>query len=130
MGTLPQRNCGFFKMSYACPPRVRFANPVVKSVSRKPTRIEYLHINLLESHTERCAACERLLRNQMPSCCRRGEILEDLVLRDFVVRKDGYVYSVCTERGYPVRVELSRDYLAVRALLRQVDGRHIRGYYQ
>ena len=113
-------------MSFNHPTHIRFANPVVKSVSRKPTRIEYLHINLLENHAERCIACEPLLHDQMPSHCRRGEILETLVLRDFVVKQDGHIYSVHKERDYAVRVELRSHYWAVRALLRQVDGPHIR----
>jgi hypothetical protein len=99
---------------------ISFANPVVRSVSRKPTRVEYRHMNLLESHTERCAACEPLLRGRKPSPCRRGEVLEIFVLHDLIIEKDGYVYSVYKERGYPVRVEVSRNYWAVLALLRQV----------
>jgi hypothetical protein len=85
-------------------------------------------MNLLENHTERCAACEPLRRNRMPGRCSRGAALEDLVLQDLIVKKDGRIYSVQKEKGYPVRVEIASHYWAVLALLRQVDGLRIREY--
>jgi hypothetical protein len=84
-------------------------------------------MNLLESHVERCAICEPLLYNRKPPFCRRGCLLEDLVLRDLTLKKDGRVYSMEKERGYPVHVEVPYHYWAVAALLEQVDGRRIRG---
>jgi hypothetical protein len=104
-------------------PHVRWAEPVVKSISRKPTRLEFLRMNLLESHADRCATCEPLLYNRKPPYCRRGCLLEDLVIRDLKVREDGRVYSTWREDGCLVRVEVPGQYLAVRALLEQVDGR-------
>jgi hypothetical protein len=114
-------------MSFSSSARVKFATPVVKSVSRKPSRAEYLHLNLLENHAERCAACEPLLHNKYPSYCRRGRCLERLVLQDLIV-KDGFIYSTNRERGYPVRIEVARHYWAVFALLEQVDDQIIRRY--
>jgi len=106
---------------------VRFAHPAVNSFSRKPTQNEYLHINLLENHADRCMMCEPLLRNRVPSKCRRGEILEGLVLGHFVARRDGYIYSKRKERQCLVRVEMASHYWAVFALLQQVDGWRVRG---
>jgi hypothetical protein len=91
--------------------------------------MEYFHMNLLQSHAERCASCEPLLWNQMPASCRRGEFFEASILGDFIIKRDGYVYSVYTERGCPVRVEISSNYCATLTLLRQVHYRHLRGYF-
>jgi hypothetical protein len=84
-------------------------------------------MNLLESHADRCVACEPLLYNRKPHFCRRGCILEDLVLRDLMVKEDGRIYSTEREHGYLVRVEVPFHYWAVTALLEQVDRRRIRG---
>jgi hypothetical protein len=89
------------------PPHVRWAKPLVNSVSRKPTRLEYLRMNLLYHRKTRF--------------CRRGCLLEGLVLRDLTVKEDGRIYSTERERGYPVRVEVPYQYWAVTALLEQVD---------
>ena len=83
-------------------------------------------MNLLESHADRCPTCELLLENRKPPYCRRGCLLEDLVLRDLTLQEDGRVYSTEKEHGYLVRVEVPRQYWAVTALLEQVDGRRIR----
>jgi hypothetical protein len=83
-------------------------------------------MNLLESHIKRYAACEPVLRGRKQASCRRGEVLKIFVLHDLIIEKDGYVYSTYTERGYPVRIEISRNYWAVLALLEQVDCRRFR----
>jgi hypothetical protein len=103
------------------PPHVRWAKPLINSVSRKPTRLEYLRMNLLESHVERCATCEPLLYHRKTRFCRRGCLLEGLVIRDLTVKENGRIYSTERERGYPVRVEVPYQYWAVTALLEQVD---------
>lgn len=112
---------------------VHWESPVIKSISRKPTKFEFLYMNLLENHAERCRACRPLLTNHIPNYCRRGQMLENLVLRDFTVGVDGRVYSTLEERvrGEWVRrvqVEISQHYWAVRASLEQVDRRRIRSY--
>lgn len=85
-------------------------------------------MNLLENHAERCVTCEPLLYNRKPPFCRRGCLLEDLVLRDFIVKEDGRVYSTEKERGHLVRVEVPDQYYAIIALLEQVDHRRIRNH--
>lgn len=85
-------------------------------------------MNLLESHTDRCNTCEPLLHNRKPAYCRRGRLLEDLVLRDLKLRRDGRIYSTEEEHGHLVRVEVPHHYWAVNALLEQVDRFRIRGH--
>jgi hypothetical protein len=91
--------------------------------------MEYLHINLLENHVDRCHACKPLHSDCMPSRCRRGLLIEILVLRDLRVGRDGHIYSVHKELGYHVRIEIAGHNWAVFALLRQVDGDHLRTPY-
>jgi len=67
-------------------------------------------MNIFESHVDGCAACEPLLFNRKPTYCRRGGLLEDLVIRDFLVGGDGRVYSTDRERGYRICVEISDKY--------------------
>ncbi|RAQ98954.1 hypothetical protein DDE82_008745 [Stemphylium lycopersici] len=109
-------------------PNVHWEKTVVKSVSRKPTRLEYLRMNLLESHADRCTTCEPLLYNRKPAYCRQGCLLEDLVLRDLMLRKDGRIYSTEEECGHLIRVEVPYHYRAVNALLEQVDRFRIRDH--
>jgi hypothetical protein len=115
-------------MSSSPAAHVRFANPIVQSVSRKPTHVEYIHINLLENHTERCVICRPSLNGERHSNCRRGKYYQKLVLQDFVVGKDGHIYSFYNEKDHPVQVEIARHCWAVYAILQQVDRRPIREY--
>jgi hypothetical protein len=102
--------------------KVHFAQPVVDSISRKPTKREFLHINLLENHAERCSACRPLLYNGSPWHCHRGRRIENLVLDDLVIDRKGRIYSTSKEGGHYVQVEIARHYDAVHTLLRQVHG--------
>jgi hypothetical protein len=110
---------------------VRFAKPIISSFSRRPTRAEFLYMNLLERHIERCRLCEKVISGRLPrDCgCRRGSILMDLVLRCFVVERNGKIYSTKDEFWRPVRVEISRSYWAVHGLLRAFYPRSYRYTY-
>ncbi len=99
--------------------RVSFANPIIHSVSRGPTRLEFLYLNLFESHVERCSRCSPILEGYLPYRCTQGQALETLVLLSFWVARDGAIRSTQRECGHPVRVELSRAYKAAVALLWQ-----------
>jgi hypothetical protein len=103
---------------------VRFAHPVVKSISRKPTTSEFLHMNLLENHAERCSACRPLLYNESPWHCSLGQRIENLVLNDFVLDRKGRIHSTLEDGEYHIQVEIARHYDAVHTLLRQFHGRH------
>lgn len=101
-------------------PRVHFARPVVRSISRKPTRMEYFYMNLLEHHVDGCDACEPILYNKLPYDCIKGRLLEKNVSRNIWLGKDGRVYGRDNEWDCEVLVEVSRNYQAVLTLLRQV----------
>ena len=85
--------------------RVRFANPVIQSFSRAPTRLENLYISLFEDHIKRCS-CIPLLDEFLLSSCRQGKALVYVVVLSFYKDMDGTVYSTQNEHGRPVRVEL------------------------
>lgn len=102
-------------------PRVRFARPVVTSISRGPTRFEILYMNLLEDHSERCVRCELLRHGIFPyeGLCRRGRVLSHIILGIFVVKPNGRIYSSEDEFGVPTLIEISPYYWATHGLLRQ-----------
>jgi hypothetical protein len=110
------KNTMFPRRTHVC-----FANPIIHSVSRKPTRVETYHINLLESHTLRCTTYHRLMREGSSSYCRRLAILEKLLLLSFMKRRDGHAYSVHDDGTHPVRVEIPGHYVTLHALLDRVD---------
>jgi hypothetical protein len=101
-------------------PRVHFARPVVRSISRKPASVEYFFMNLLEHHVERCEACEPMLYEKLPYDCTKGRILEKNILRNMGLTRDGRVCGRNDEWDCEVLVEVSSRYRAVLALLRQV----------
>lgn len=92
--------------------------------------MEFLYMNRLEHHCERCQLCETLLDGRFPrSRCWRGNALMNLVLECFVVERNGRVYSTENEIGCPVRVEISRSYWSVHGLLRASHPRYYRQTY-
>ena len=101
-------------------PRVHFARPVVRSISRKPTRMEYFYMNTLECHVDQCDACEPMLYDKLPYNCTKGRLLEKNILRNMWLSKDGRVCGRDDEWDCDVLVEVSRAYRAVLTLLHQV----------
>jgi hypothetical protein len=93
--------------------------------------MEFLYMNLLEHHSEQCPSCETLLYGRFHDNlrCLRGSILMNLVLRYFVVERNGRIYSTEDHLGRPVRVEISRYYWAVHGLLRALYPRYYRQAY-
>lgn len=108
------------KMPSSRYPHIRFARPIVHSISRFPTRVEYLYMNMLEHHVERCMACEPMLYGDIPFRCHRGSLLERPILYSFRVKRDGTICSTDGDFNCDVRVEISSDYWAVIGLLKQV----------
>jgi hypothetical protein len=100
-------------------PRVRFAKPIVRSISRKPTRLEFLYMNLLEYHVDRCDACEPMLNDELPYDCTRGRLLEKNILRNIRVSRGGKICSTDGEPDCEILVEVSSRYSAVLTLLDQ-----------
>lgn len=56
-------------------------------------------------------------------------MLQNLVLRNFLIQKDGWAYSTEYERMAPVRVEIPNHYWASMALLRQEYRDYRRRYH-
>jgi hypothetical protein len=112
-------------MPFSKPAHIRFAYPVVQSVSRKPNYVEFLHINLLEDHPLYCTTCHRHRRKRSKEYCRRAAILELLVLKSFILKSDGLIYCVYMKNHVPTRVEIPRYFRAVYALLLSTDGHSI-----
>jgi hypothetical protein len=101
-------------------PRVRFMNSIVQSISRTPTQRESFNINVLECHHELCSTCRRLDLERSTATCRSLAIIERVVLRSFILGRDGHAYSLSDEAQCLVRVEIPRNNLAVRSLLFRV----------
>ena len=77
-------------------------------------------MNLLEHHMQQCRECEPLKFGLAPFHCRRGRVLEGLILESFSIDACGTVFSVLEEWGRPVRVEIAPAYCTVLALLWEV----------
>lgn len=100
-------------------PRVSFTSPVIQSICRRPTRLEYLYLNLFENHVQKCSRCIPILDGYIPYRCAQGQALEYFVVLSFWVARDGSVRSAQENCGYSVHVELPRTYKATAALLWQ-----------
>jgi hypothetical protein len=99
--------------------RVSFARPVVQSICRRPTRLEFLYLNLFENHVERCSQCRPILDGYIPYRCTQGQALEYFIVLSLWVARDGSIRSTQEERGCPVHVELPHTYKAAMVLLWQ-----------
>lgn len=84
------------------PPRVRFAKPVVTSVSRPLHESEEKVVNDLGDHLFYCRRCKAL--NSFS--CRNGRSLVRKVKAYIQSAKDGRFYSTRTEYDTPVRLEI------------------------
>jgi hypothetical protein len=78
-------------------------------------------MNLLENHALRCRACEPLLQARQPFFCLRGRQLENRILDDLYMRRDGRVYSTDTKGGCRIRIEVASHFCTVFTVLQQVD---------
>jgi hypothetical protein len=102
------------------PRRVSFSQPVIESMSRKPTSVEVLYMNLFEHHIRQCRACEPMRFGISPRYCRRGQAIEGFILVSFSMDARGRIFSALEEWDRPVRVEIGAAYTMVLELLRQV----------
>lgn len=102
------------------PYRASFSQPVIESFSRKPTRVEFFHMNLFEHHIRQCRACEPLIFGLPPRYCRRGQAYEGFIIESFRMDARGRIFSTMEEWDRPVRVEIGAAYTMVLGLLRQM----------
>jgi hypothetical protein len=109
---------------------VRFAHPVVQSVSRRPLPQEFLYMNNLENHVERCILCEPEIGGRIPLPCRPGRHLRSHIRRMFSIHEDGRIYSTSDEYGPATWVEIPLHYWAVLHVLNQVHLEYVRHCYR